>query len=246
VEAVRQAIYRLGDRLSRTPAGAFIALISLLALFRSGVWFLPPRVELLQENLRSFPNPLPWSESTSYGLRSLLLFFRVDTTQESMIFNAAASVCCIGLCITFLALRFRGPSFRLMVMTVILGPITTVILGNIGRNDMLLLTGSVLVACSVPSRHWHWLTVVGACLMLSANPEQAVIAAGLLLVASMTVRLAAYRKSAVLALAICSVGLLFLHERSVSAGTTSRIGSFLGNLKPSMEIFLTGAPLVIY
>jgi hypothetical protein len=246
VEQVRLATVRLSRWLSRVPLAAYLLIVIALALFRSGIWFTPVPIEVIEENLRSFPQPFPWSESTSYGLRSLLWIFGVGTAEGSMQLTAIATASCIAVCILAVGMRFRGTALRLMLMVVILGPMTTVMLGNIGRNDMLLLTGSVIVACAVPGRQWPWLTVIGAALMVSGNPEQAVAASGALLVASLTSGLARYRKPAVVALGVCTAGFLLLQLRSASAGTDSRLGIFTDNLKASLKLFLSDAPLVTY
>jgi len=246
VDAVRLAVTRLGAGLAALPIAAFIGLVAVLAVLRNGIWFTPVPIVVIEENLRSFPDPFPWSESTSYGLRSLLWAFRIGTVEDSMLLTAVVTAGCIAVCVLAIALRFRGQQFRLMAMVLLLGPAVTVMLGNIGRNDMLLLTGSVLVACASPGRPWPWLTVAGAGLMIAGNPEQALVSCGILLAASLTARLTEHRRSAALAFAICGLAYLALQFRSASAGTDSRLGIFTHNLKASLELFLTSAPLVLY
>jgi len=158
--------------------------------------------------------------------------------------------------LTFRVIRLRNEVERgLLFVSIFLGPIVIVLLGNIGRNDVFLLTGSVLVALSlpigntghvVPSKRAGGISFFGIFLMLIGNPEQSVVAFLLLLLISFSSNFRSIRNCAAfgLAISLTTCALLTIWASAFSVG--SRFGLVDDFYRQSIQNFLTNFSLVIF
>lgn len=104
----------------------------------------------VQTNNEAFPNPVGALTGTSYGLR--LVHWTINPQNRGEIFLVSFISLVLALLLIQLAIRTIPGKFERILVTVavFLGPIAVVLLGNVGRNDIFLLVGSVLVAVQVP------------------------------------------------------------------------------------------------
>ena len=246
MDALVRELRRIGDWLATLPLVVFVLLATLLAFLRSGFAFAPIFEEVLRENLSSFPRPVGSTEATSYGMRAVFWAFGVDSISQAHEYGLFVTVGCLVALLLVAGAAFRGIGLRLLVLAIVLGPIGTVSFGNIGRSDVLLLTGSIIVALSVHTRWMWWFTIAGALLMVAGNPEQALAAAVILVVLSTTTVMRRLRRPALVLLGLCVIGYAVTTAVSTSSGLLTRTGALQENLRAALELFLRNFPLVLY
>ena len=175
----------------------------------------------VQTNNEAFPNPVGALTGTSYGLR--LVHWTINPQNRGEIFLVSFISLVLALLLIELAIRtIPGKFERILVsVAVFLGPIAVVLLGNVGRNDIFLLVGSVLVAVRVPvnpprpngdqnpTRRIIYF-VGGGVLMFLGNPEQMVFAMFIFSLITLTATLRHLRKYALCGFALALIGAVLM------------------------------------
>ena len=142
-----------------------------------------------------------------------------------------------------LQLGFHDLDARILWILIIAGPCGIIIFHWVGRNDVLMITGSLLVALS--HRRW-WLVASGLILMVGANPEQSVFAWLALVCLTFMPNLQNWRRLSILGFAASATAFVALSfwSRTSGPGDRSRfLDDFLAN---SLHNFLANLPLSIY
>jgi len=170
---------RLDARISQAPWWLLSSALFVVALLKSGI-----ALEVAaQQASPSFPYPeVGTVDGLSYGLPTIVWLLGIQG-QTTTIGLVAFVLIVIGFLIAaYLVSRtFAGPSRALGLIALGLGPTITVLLGNIGRHDLLVVYGAVIVGLR---GHKWWGLAVGTILMFLGNPEQTIVALGALTILS--------------------------------------------------------------
>ena len=234
-------INRFDSRLRALPWWILSTGLLVVALLKGGFG-----VEIAAQNPDpSFPLPEPGAvDSLSFGLPALVWLLGIQG-QTSTIAIVTFALILIGyFSSAYLLVRtFDGLARTVALILLGLGPTITVLLGNIGRHDLLVVFGAVLVG--LRGYTW-WGVITGSALMFLGNPEQTLVALTSLALLSLTPKFSQYR-ARVLTLGALSIGLfLILHMWAGSLGADSRAGWFGYHLQVSLLNFFGNAYLVIF
>lgn len=233
----------------------FLALI-VIAILKTGVVDMSSNPDQIREENTSFPNPSGILTPISYGMRIVNWTLTPETRFDNLLIG-------IGLLIAaFIALflivsRVEDPVERsFLAIVVVLGSITTVLLGNLGRNDIFLLLGSVLAATSIPMHRSLGGGVVtarvcirfllGVLLMIMGNPEQTVVALILLLALTAAMNFRSVLPYALLGLSVSIVVYFLLASWASSYGAPNRFSLVDNFWSQSVQNFSLNFWLVIY
>lgn len=246
MDEARWAAREVGRFLQDRSLVTLACLVAIAAVFRSGFAFAPISDVVLRENRAVFPEPVGSTEATSYGLRAVFWGLGVESIGHARVVALMFTVGCLISALVLLAVTLRGARFRILLLVVLLGPMGTVLLGNIGRSDVLLLTGSIFVALAPYTRWAIGSAVVGALLMVAGNPEQALVSAAILVALSRTSRMRHFQRPSLVLLGISLLGYIVLTAASVAGGEQTRTGALPDNIKASLALFFENLPLVLY
>jgi len=234
-------INRFDSRLRALPWWILSTGLLVVALLKGGFG-----VEVAAQNPDpSFPLPEPGAvDSLSFGLPALVWLLGIQG-QTSTIAIVTFALILIGyFSSAYLLVRtFDGLARTVALILLGLGPTITVLLGNIGRHDLLVVFGAVLVGL----RGYKWSgVIIGSALMFLGNPEQTLVALTSLALLSLTPNFSQYR-ARVLTLGVSSLGLfLILREWAEGLGADSRAGWFGYHLQSSLLNFFGSAYLVLF
>jgi len=168
-----------GRWLVRLPMWVFALLLIAFAVLRNGVNILGTWYSTYPFLVESFPTPVhPFSASWASVVPAWV--FGVSSDAGWILFHAlAVGVVLVGLVVVPMRVLpdVRG---RLVSLVLVASPIATVLLQEIGRYDVWMIAGGVVVALA---RHL-WVVGAGALLAVTGNPDQALALAVCLLVVS--------------------------------------------------------------
>ena len=231
------------DRLERFLAQGrpeLLAVILLaLAVFKAGFAF----EVAAQSPTPAFPMPEPGLSPTSYGMPILVTALNLTGNAAAiglvMLALTAATLALFAL----LLLRHRDDTEFVVAVIVLLGPIGVVALGNVGRHDWFVITGSLLLAWKGKSISWALLAVV---LMVLGNPEQAFLASAALFLLTLVPSFRFMRKSAILAVTVSGIAVIALSLWVEVLGLDSRASWIDYHLGWGLKNFFLNLPLSIY
>ncbi len=232
----------LGGWLANLPSWLFVLLLVVFGVLRNGVNVLGTWYSTYPFLLESFPTPVhPFSVSWASMVPAWLL--GVDSNTGWSAFHVAA-VALVALGLVLLPMRLlpdiRG---RVVALVVAASPMFTVLLHEVGRYDVWIIAGGVILALA--SR--LWVVGLGALLAVLGNPDQALALSVCLLVVAASPSLSWLRPRAYTVAGV--VGLVWLAGQFWFAaygklevtrlGLMGRILGLGGETSPADEI-LTG------
>ena len=225
--------------LTRIPFWLFALGIVALGFLKSGFTI----ISVTPEPLDTFPEPRQMLTSLSYGMRSLAWLLRTEADNAYTYIGLTLTVLTLILGAWFIRRSIGPVDARVITILVLLGPIGIILMNNIGRHDVFVLLGALLIGTLGRSVPW---AALGALLMVLGNPEQACIAAVMLLVISLITPLSHLRSRALTALLISFGSFLVLSTWARASGVSGRegyINEFFGN---SIYGFFGNFPLSIF
>lgn len=231
---------RLERWLLSTPS--FVLILTLLAIgvFKSGVAF----EVAAQEVEPTFPLPEPGLTSLSYGLPFLVWVLGIQGEVETIALVTVVVALALLALIAFLAGRnLPRLESRVALIVIVLGSVGVVLLGNLGRHDVLTVGGGLILGIAGRSLLWG---VFGTVIMLLGNPEQGVWALLIMFLLSLTPTFRAYRKSALILAPTGLVLYIILVFWARSLGIESRLDWFDYHFQVSLWNFFGNLPLSLY
>jgi hypothetical protein len=219
-------------------------VLLVLALFRSGLRFdLIPSIDA---ELANFPEPSGTLISTSYGLRTFFWITGVradaQVQQASLLFTLVV----LAASLVFISFISDGIRRRILLAIWLLGPVATVFFGNVGRNDALLLAGSLLIAVIADRGLRPTWVLCGVLLMSLANPEQALVATIILLLVSFSSKLRSLTPYAMWSLGGALTYFLTVSVWAGLNGTSTRTELLSDFWRSGISFFGNNLPLVIF
>jgi hypothetical protein len=170
----------LGSWLANLPSWLFVLLLVAFGVVRNGVNVLGTWYSTYPFLLESFPTPVhPFSVSWASMVPAWLLGVNSDTGWSAL-HVVAVGLVAVGLVLLPMRLLpdIRG---RVVALVVVASPMFTVLVHEIGRYDVWIIAGGVILALA--SR--LWVVGLGALLAVLGNPDQALaLSVCLLLVAA--------------------------------------------------------------
>lgn len=228
--------------LQRCPAWVLVTLLPVLAFIHSGFDQQFPNNGIEASTL-TYPEPLAASEASSYGVRTIAWALGITTDASFLrltILLVFGSLWIIGI----FSLRMFGRRVALVVLVIIaVGPIGTSLTNNLGRADVLVIAGGLVLGLF---GRGVAIGVIGAVLMACGNPEQGLVASLCFLLVALALRSATLTKTAWVALstslACAGIAIAILHH----LGRESRLDYLVRNLRQSLSYFLQALPLELY
>ena len=232
----------LGRWLVRMPGWVFAILLVAFALLRNGVNFLGTWYSTYPFLVESFPTPVhPFSASWASVVPAWVLGVSGDAGW--MLFHGlAVAVVLVGLVVVPMRVLpdVRG---RLVALVLVASPLATVLLQEIGRYDVWMIAGGVIIALA----RRLWVVGVGALLAVTGNPDQALALAVCFLVVSFAPSLRWLRPRTGVVVAVVGTVWVLMQVwfaaygklEVTRVGLMGRIFGFGGEVSPADEI-LTG------
>ncbi len=238
-EPSKTFLYRLDARLSTSPYWIVCVLAWVIVAVKSGVLARDSPVYLLA----SCPYPEDRLTGTSYGLRLIAWILRTESVTAYLVISIV--LVAITMVVMPWALRRRMSSLdaRAAILLVTSGSIGTILLGNIGRTDVLVLLGAALVG--ILGSRFRW-TISGILIMLLGNPEQALVSSVIYCICCFTPKLRSRIRPALAGLLVAMAGTAVITVWTQVYGASGRVdylGQFLGN---SFYHFGRSWPLSLY
>jgi hypothetical protein len=180
-----------GRWLGGLPGWVFAFLLVAFAVLRNGINVLGAWYSTYPFLIESFPTPVhPFSASWASVVPAWA--FGVSSDAGWVLFHAlAVGVVLVGLVVVPMRVLpdVRG---RVVALVLVASPLATVLLQEIGRYDVWMIAGGVVLALA----RRLWVVGAGALLAVTGNPDQALALAVCLLVVSLAPSLRWFRPRA--------------------------------------------------
>jgi len=232
---------RFDSWLPTMPWWILSTALLAVALFKSGI-----DLEVAAQTPDpAFPLPqTDASDALSYGLPTVVWLLGIQG-QSTLIGIVTFVFILVGyFASAFLISRtFTGSVQSIGLIALGLGPTITVLLGNIGRHDFLVIFGAVIVG--LRGYRW-WGMTFGSLLMFLGNPEQSVVALLLLVLLGLTTRFRPYLARASVSTLIAFTCFAGLQIWANSLGADGRADWLGYHLNASVLNFFGNAYLSIF
>ncbi len=233
------AAQRWNIRMLSWPYWAFAFAVVIFSFFKIGFTIRP----LNPDPLSTFPTPQPTWSALSYGMRTLTWLGGWEYPSAYTLLSVAITVASIVAIIYFSKSFMSGEDSRIAILLLLTSPIAVVLYNNQGRHDALMILGSILLGFLGRKT---WLAAIAAAVMIAANPEQALLSAGILLACSFTPTFQAWRRGALVALVMSTVSFLALSIWAQASGVGSRLTYIRSLFGDSIYGFFSNFSLSIY
>ena len=216
------------------------AALLLLALVRGGF-----ALEIAaQEADPSFPLPQPGLAALSFGLPALVWIFGIEgQTPVIGLLGVVLTLIAYVLAMGLLQRSFSGPARPMALVAFALGPTVLVLLGNIGRHDVLVIAGAVILGLRGERLEW---AIGGTAIMLLGNPEQALVGLAAASLLSLASRFRSYLQPILVCTGIALITLAALALWARSLGVMGRADWFAYHLPVSLLTFWGNFGHVLY
>lgn len=235
LESLRVSIDSGGRWIERLPRWLVSIVVLGLILIRDGLHTFVPRFDTELASVQAFPKPLTYM-SWSWGNLAVAKALRVDTTWQWLALHLVLVVIALVLPLVLLRRLPRGP-YDLFAVAWGLLPVVGSVLMWVGMYDVMTLIGAELVALG---GRW-WLEAIGAVIMSSGNPEQAMVASLALLCLSAVSIMRTKRRAGMIALGVTVATYVLGKLLIVAPGVTSRSG-YLRSPIAGVEIIIKDWP----
>lgn len=224
VNRLERSINGLGQRIESVPQWLFLVVVTGMLLIRDGVYVFTSEWQGIQTSIDEFPNASGFM-SWSWGNVVVGKLLGIDSIGQWTALHVGLTALAIGVPVAFMWKVGRG-RFEPFVVYWYLLPVVASVLMWIGMYDVVTLLGAGVVALA---RRW-WSVSLGALVMSSGNPEQAVFIAATLLSTTAGSLLADRRKPALITLAVTAAAAVLSHVI-----ITGEVADRSGLLRPASE-----------
>ena len=221
------------------PYWSFAFAVVIFSFLKIGFTIRP----LNPDPLATFPTPQPTWSALSYGMRTLTWIGGWEDPNAYTFLSIAITGASIILIIYFSRLLMSREDSRIAILLLLTSPIAVVLYNNQGRHDALMILGSILLGFLGRK---PWIAAIAAAIMISANPEQALLSTGILLASSFTPTFQAWRRGALVALAMSAASFVALSLWAQANGVGSRLTYIRSLFGDSIYGFFSNFSLSIY
>jgi hypothetical protein len=158
----------LGKRLELMRPFRFFLLVFSIALIRTGIRGILPWPDFYP--VSNFPDPTEHFSSTSLGMLALSHLFSANDKVSYFLLSLTISLLLVIVFTFWIYRRFGQDLCKLIILVFVLSPAFTILMGNIGRHDLLTIFGILFVALGSTR-----FAFVGAFLACLGSPEHAAV-----------------------------------------------------------------------
>jgi hypothetical protein len=184
---------RQGAWIIGLPRWTLVVFIGLLGILRTGFYWYQTDWAILRDQISIFPEALTW-QATSWGNLAIARLFGFSEPWHWYGMHAVLTLLAFLLPL-FLIRSLSQRGFAVFLFLWALAPVWSTLLMWIGFYDVLTVIGGILIALGSRS----WMIVLGAVIMSSGNPEQAILACVAYLILTITPQLRDRRRAAIVA-----------------------------------------------
>jgi hypothetical protein len=190
-----ERLRRQGAWIATRPRWVLVLVVGLLGILRTGFYWYQTDWTILRDQISIFPEALTW-QATSWGNLAIARLLGFNEPWHWYGMHAVLTLVAFLLPLVMVrSLSQRG--FAVFLVLWALAPVWSTLLMWIGFYDVLTVIGGILVALG--SR--FWIVVLGAVIMSSGNPEQAILACIAYVILTITRQLRDCRRMAIVAVA---------------------------------------------
>lgn len=192
---------------------------------------------------REFPLPLPGPDASSFGWPLVVWVLQLDTYRGLWLIPLSVILISALALAPILTRRFDRPTAFTIALVLLLGPIPMSLLSHLGRHDFLVVIGGVALALSLRRPA---LAAGAAVVMSLGNPEQAMVAAILLLAAVLITRNKELRSASISAVLVAGTYWFAVSLFLTLTGNPSRIGTLNTVIPDASRIALSNLPVLVW
>jgi hypothetical protein len=177
---LKNRLERIGNYLLEIPYSVFFGAIVTVSILKTGIRGIQPWADL--NAIENFPMLSEDYSKNSIGLLAISKLLGINSKVSYFSLNIML-LGLVSIFIAFFAYRYFSPFLsRVIIVSFFLSPAYYVLLGNIGRHDLLTLVGllTLVLAKTIGIR------VIGLMLSLAGSPEHSISVLLLLIVISLT------------------------------------------------------------
>jgi hypothetical protein len=164
---------KIGSFFFRINYLKYCLILTTIFILKSGIRGIQPWGDFTP--IKNFPLPTKSFSSNSYGLLAIAKLFNIDNKNSFFLLNIILFIVLMSLLYFLIKKQFNKINSRFILLFFIGSPIFVVLTGNIGRHDLLTITG-IISFLLVNNKTFKGIFIFIACL---GSPEH-VLAAFLL------------------------------------------------------------------
>ena len=224
------------------PRSIWIFVLPFIAVAHCGYELSTPYIGVANYTA-TFPAPLLTNDGTSYGVRSLAWILGIN--EPDSYFRLCFILTCVAFWMAGVLIWRVLPARAAIVVSVItaLGPIGETLLGAIGRNDVVMICGALILGLA---GRRVWIGVLAGIVMSAGNPEQAIVTSLAFVLVAFALRTPGIVRGALSSLVASGISYLALLVWMKHMGYESRIDALGTYVRQSLTYFLQAAPLSLY
>lgn len=239
--AVTRALKSFGYSLQQLNPWVFSTFFVIVMLVKDGIGFFyvfDPAVVSAE-----FPIPLDGPDASSFGWPLIVWVLQIESYRGLWLIPLAVTLVAALVLAPLLCLRFDRPTAFALTLVLLLGPIPMSLLSHLGRHDFLVVVGGVALVLSL---NRPVLAVLAALVMSSGNPEQAMVASILLLLAILLTQRNQFRSASIAAATTSVIYWLAVTALLSVTGSSSRIATLTSVIPDASRIALSNLPVLLW
>ena len=244
-ERVERKFENLGNFILNLRYSSLAILLMTISVLKSGIRGIQPWADF--SVVERFPTLSTGYSQTSIGLLAFSKALNIDSKVEFFIWSLVLLLTFTFLLARFVRCQLSNFESRLYLIIIFFSPLYVVLLGNIGRHDILTLSGLILMVFADTKIKFS----LGLILALFGSPEHTIATLILLFCLSLIFKLPVKMKKYALGVGIGSLyllGLLALIDNGTNQ-ISNRFNSVLFDesiQKDALSNFLRHAPLELF
>ncbi|MBM3454629.1 MAG: hypothetical protein FJX80_05720 [Bacteroidetes bacterium] len=193
LQKIKLLLQKIGRYCLSLNYWPYCLMLTAVFTIKSGVRGVLPWGDF--QPVSNFPRATQSFSSNSYGLIILSKLFKVNQKESFFLLNLTLLILSVLLLFIYLKSRFRTFHAKFLILAFLSSPIYVVLIGNIGRHDLLTIMGTLMFLLS-QNTIFKLLAILIACL---GSPEHTFAAFMLYLLGSFVLKKKGKFKSALFA-----------------------------------------------
>lgn len=238
-------ISRSSSRLSlfggRLHPVLYALLIPIASVLKHGVsisYVLDP-----SQTTPAFPTPVGEQDGTSFGLRFVAWLFGITSHGPLLVFCFMLTILAMMLTTYVLCQVFRIGVGVACASLFFFGPVGTVVLGEVGRHDVLTILGGITI---ILGRKHLSIILFGVIIAASGNPEQTLVSIIALALLVFGLQIKSMYAKVLIASSLATAIYAATYWYATNSGLETRSGYLITFLNQSMRNFTEHLPIQLY